>query len=56
MYSIVFENNTAKYFFWKIQFFANLPKNLLRIKGNINQVQKHFTFNARSVLKNVNLP
>ncbi len=42
-------------FWWKIQFFAYLPKNLLWIKENLSQTQRLFHFNATSVLKKVNL-
>ncbi len=41
-------------FWWKIQFFAYLPKNLLWIKENLSQTQRLFNFNALSVLKKVN--
>jgi hypothetical protein len=48
------KSNSPKYG-EKIQFFAYLPNILLGIKENLNQVQKHFTFNAVVVLKKVNL-
>ncbi len=42
-------------FFVKNPVFANLPKILLRIKKNLSQTQKQFSFIAISVLKKVNL-
>ncbi len=42
-------------FWWKIQFFAYLPKNFLWIKENLSQTQRLFNCNDISVLKKVNL-